>query len=207
MRAHGFYMKAGLCQYSHFIWRETLAWGGSRSCGAGIEGKPSVSWTKALPSSSPTCHPVCTQVAPSFIFHLEELKALFPLPKHFPASRIHCDCFSLGFGVCSYTQIEIQSAEGNSPIVMAGGRISSSAPKPFQLGSQAFHLFLFRLFLTAWLSLCPREWYWRPVKSAWGKEQKYRLKDHRPLQAHVLPAFNTHPPCLSAGLHSASMWV
>lgn len=103
MRAHGFYMKAGLCQYSHFIRRETLARGGSRSCRAGIEAQPSVSRTKALPSSSPTCPPVCTQVAPTFIFHLELLKALFPLPKHFPASHIHCDCFSLCFSVCSYT--------------------------------------------------------------------------------------------------------
>lgn len=42
---------------------------------------------------------------------------------------------------------------------------------------------------------------------SWGKRQKYRRKDRRPLQGRALSATNTHPPELPARFHSAPTQV
>ena len=69
MRAHGFYIKAGFCQYvlfggKHWHWEGHTA--------AGQESRPNhLSWAKDLCTSCPACHPMCTQVAFAFVFQLK----------------------------------------------------------------------------------------------------------------------------------------
>lgn len=105
----------------------------SHSCRAGVKAKSSVSWTKASPTSCLACRFMCTQIAPTFTFHLEgfKFKPWFLCQNSWPYNVI------IPLRICSHTGNEIWSAEGNVPAVILENivtmRISFPAPRPSQL--------------------------------------------------------------------------
>lgn len=60
------------------------------------------------------------------------------MPKHFPAGHIHRDCFFLCFGICSYTWIEIRSAESKHDCCHGRHGDFIHCPKAFPAGQPGF---------------------------------------------------------------------
>lgn len=164
----------------------------SHSCRAGVEAKSSVSWPKASPTSCLACHFVCTQIAPAFTFHLEgfKFKPWF-LCQNVSQLAIQRDHSSRNL----FTHRERNLVCWRPTCLLSFWRTSS------QWG---FHTLLQGL--PSWLHT-----HMGDLRDHWslslGKQQKHRIKDHRPWQAYVLSDTNTHSLHLPARLYSAPTQV
>lgn len=203
MIACGFYIKAVLCQYSHFIWREMLALGGSHSCKAGIKAKSSVSWTKAYPQVNPPANSCGHKLflllfftwkssgfKPHFLCQNTSQPAIHILIASFFFSasvnphglksgllKVKCPLSWLGRGFHPLPQ-SLSNRAPSLSVYSSSGCLSQPGYVRVHAGDVGDHSNL-----------------------SWGKEQKYRTTDHRTL--HVPSGTNTRPPYLLVRFRSA----
>lgn len=205
MRARGFYVKAGLCQYSHFIWRQILVLGESHSCKAGIKAKSSVSWTKAYPQVTLPAN-LCGHKLFLLLFFAWNSSRFKP---HFlcqntsqPAIHILIASFFVSISVHTHG-LKSGLLKAMCPLSQLG---QGFHPLPQSLSNWATRLSVYSS------SGCLSQPGYAHVHTrdagdhsnlSWGKEQKYRTTDHRPLQ--MPSGTNTHPSYLLVKFHSAPM--